>query len=393
MALPDPNKNNPDTGKPWQIGDTVTDTDGTVYTWRGTVGNGEWVKQESTSTTTTGGEGTATDEGQTEDTQVYDSQPSVKFETEPASYKGSVLVPAKTEDQSWYQALGFLSGLRGKEDQTEYNRYVNALKKTPFWADNNSVEGAYKDALYSAAAQGISIQELLFRRKFTGVSGTTEGTGKANDLASYKRAIERSAIDQGVKLTPQLISSIASAAIAQSWDSATLAEEVARRGSFDFAQGAKGAAAKYYSDLKNLGKQYGVNYNDSWYQQAAVSILQGKSSIEDWQTQIKDYSKIIYPIFAKQIDAGVTPEALASPYIRSMSNILELGADAITLNDPTISKALTSVDAEGNPILVPLWQFERDLRKNDPRWKYTKNAEETMMSASRKILQDFGLVS
>ena len=39
--LPDPNKNNPDTKKPWQIGDTVV-VNNVTYTWSGTVGNGTW---------------------------------------------------------------------------------------------------------------------------------------------------------------------------------------------------------------------------------------------------------------------------------------------------------------------------------------------------------------
>ena len=396
MATPDVTSINPSTGNPWQPGDIFVDTDGTNYVYTGPVGTGQFVK----TTVTPGGQSSTGDTGETtEDTTVYDSQPNVLFEKEPGKTTydpgtGKVAETAGvTEPKSWYQALSFLSGLRGKEDQTEYNRYVNALKKTPFWADNKSVEGAYKDALYSAAAQGISIQELLFKRKFTGVEGTTEGTAKANSLKSYKRVIERSAIDQGVTLTPGLVDSIATMAISQGWDSATIQEEVARRGKVSFEKGGKGVAAKYYSDLKDFGAQYGVNYNDAWYQQAALSILQGKSSPEDWKADIKEYSKLIYPVYAKQIDANVSPLAQASPYIRSMANILEISPDTISLSDPTISKALTSVDAEGNPTLVPLWQFERDLRKNDPRWKYTKNAEEAMMSASRKVLQDFGLVS
>jgi hypothetical protein len=39
-----------------------------------------------------------------------------------------------------------------------------------------------------------------------------------------------------------------------------------------------------------------------------------------------------------------------------------------------------------------LWQFEQDLRK-DPRWNFTKNAQDSLMNTTRKVLQDFGLVS
>lgn len=386
MALPDPNKNNPDTGKPWQTGDTFIEN-GVTYVWSGTTGNGTWSKK-----TTIGVPGAdvpgqdITGEGSTDTTGVYDSQPDVKFEVKSNRPGGEV----GSESKSWYQALGVLSAIRGKANQKEYKRYVDALKQTPFWSGN--VEASWKDLLYSAAAQNVTVDELLFKRKYTGIEGAGDGVSKANSLKSYSRAIERSAIDQGIVLDKNLVKDLAAQAIAQSWDSATLAEEVARRGSISFEQGGRGLVAKNYSQLQNLARDYGVSYNDAWFQQATKSIVKGTSNLEDWEAQIKEYSKQIYPAFAKQIDAGATPASIASPYVRTMANILELDSEAIDLSDPVLSQALKNVDEEGNPIVKPLWQFERELRQ-DPRWKFTANAEQSMMAASRKVLQDFGLVS
>ena len=74
-----------------------------------------------------------------------------------------------------------------------------------------------------------------------------------------------------------------------------------------------------------------------------------------------------------------------------MANILELDPNTINLSDPTISKALTSITEDGKPAVTPLWQFERELKK-DSRWRYTKNAQEELIGTGMQVLKDFGLV-
>ena len=103
-------------------------------------------------------------------------------------------------------------------------------------------------------------------------------------------------------------------------------------------------------------------------------------------------AKSKYPTLAKQIDAGRNVRDLASPYIQTMSQILELSPDAINVDDFYINQALTGLDAEGNPKQKPLWEFQQQLRQ-DPRWNYTRNAQDSLMDTARKVLQDFGLVS
>jgi hypothetical protein len=86
----------------------------------------------------------------------------------------------------------------------------------------------------------------------------------------------------------------------------------------------------------------------------------------------------------------MTVKQIASPYVNSMANILEVPQDSLSLNDPTINKALTNIDQTGKQTAVPLWQFETNLRQ-DPRWATTKNAKDTLDSTAHSILQNFGL--
>lgn len=153
-----------------------------------------------------------------------------------------------------------------------------------------------------------------------------------------------------------------------------------------------GQAMNTVDALKAHSADMGVYYDDKWYTDAARSIAENNSTADDWKRTINDVAKSKYASFADQIDAGQTVKQVASPYINSMSQILELPPNTISLSDPTINKALTNLTADSKPALQPLWQFETSLRK-DPRWGATKNARDAVDSFSRKILSDFGLVS
>lgn len=46
---------------------------------------------------------------------------------------------------------------------------------------------------------------------------------------------------------------------------------------------------------------------------------------------------------------------LASPYMQSMGNILEVNPGELDLFNPTIRKALQATDDKGQPTSKPLW--------------------------------------
>jgi hypothetical protein len=386
--LPDPNKNNPDTKKPWQIGDTVV-VNGVTYTWSGTVGNGTWSEKTIGVPGKDIPDGTVTGEDNTDTTGVFDSQPSVIFETKATYDPSTGQVLTGSEPKSWYQALSFLSGLRGKESQAEYNRYVSALKKTPFWTDNKSVESAYKDALYSAAAQNISIQELLFKRKFEGVEGAGDGTIKANNLRSYKRAIERVAIDKSIVLDQGVVNSLAAQAIAQSWDSATLTEEVARRGKIDVT---KGEAATQKATLKEWAADNGISFDESWYDTAVNNIITGRGTADTYKADITNQAKGLYSAeyFTKGLDNGFSIRQQASPYITYLAKIRGVDPTSISLSDPVLMKNLTKRDDKGNPVIPSYYDFTLDVRKNDPSWGYSYEAQDETTSKLNKFGKMFG---
>jgi hypothetical protein len=152
-----------------------------------------------------------------------------------------------------------------------------------------------------------------------------------------------------------------------------------------------GEAGQDVDQLHKLSYDMGIKNSDAWYGTAVRNIVRGSSSLEDYQSQIRNQAKALFPTWSKQIDAGQTVADLASPYMQSMSTILEVPPGSVNLFDPLIKKAIQYKDPRtGQNAAQPIWQFETTLR-SDPRWKATKNAQDSMMQAAHQVLSDFGV--
>lgn len=149
--------------------------------------------------------------------------------------------------------------------------------------------------------------------------------------------------------------------------------------------------AQTIQQLQQDQADYGYQWKPQQLAYYARSIVDGTTTIDTYKQQLIDWAKSAFPALAKQIDAGQTVSDLASPYIQSMSNLLEVDPGTLNLYTPAIRKALQGVTdpATKQREAVPLWQFEDQVRQ-DPRWQYTQNAKDTMSTALLKIGSDFG---
>lgn len=149
-------------------------------------------------------------------------------------------------------------------------------------------------------------------------------------------------------------------------------------------------------DFKALARSYGLSYTEAKYNQWGADLFANRITDSEVEEAIKIESASKYPGFADQIMKGVTMDALASAYKSSMANILEIDADSIGYDDPTLMKALQYRGFEktkdaGGPQVMPLWQFESDLR-SDARWQFTNNARDSIDSMQYKVMKDWGLM-
>lgn len=152
----------------------------------------------------------------------------------------------------------------------------------------------------------------------------------------------------------------------------------------------QGEGGETINEMREYAYSMGVQLGDSWYTDRARNVLRGVATIQDYKSEIMNKAKAAFPQWTKQIEAGQSVADIASPYMQSMAQILELPSGSVNLFDSTIKKALNYK----NPSTLqneakPLWQFENELR-SDPRWKKTKNAQDSLFQVGHQVLADFG---
>lgn len=227
-------------------------------------------------------------------------------------------------------------------------------------------------------------------RQYLTMVYTDPATARQN-YANAQLMVQQKAAQLGIDLTPYTKKQLATAAynvVAKGWSDSQLNNFLGQY--VFFGKSMKGQGGQTFQELQQYAYQMGVQQSGSWLADASRQVIRGLATETDYKAQILQQAKASFPQYAKQLDGGQTVADIASPYLQSMSQILELPTGSINLFDPTIKKALqyknpTTLQGEAQP----LWQFENQLRA-DPRWKQTKNAQDSMMQVAHQVLSDFG---
>lgn len=222
---------------------------------------------------------------------------------------------------------------------------------------------------------------------------------EASDPAEYQsslskliESIKRQSVQLGITVDEAEAKNLAEGLLREYWGSGVPSDVLDQRimALADVSKIYGGKTMSYKDTLTGYAASMGVKFDPTYFEDAAKSIAAGTSTIEQWNAAIKEAAKSRFPMFANQIDAGLSVDQIASPYKQTISSVLELPYTSISLDDPLLSQAFGSVGKDGVPSAMGLWDFEK-LLKNDPRWTKTKNARSSLDSVGRQVLQDFGL--
>lgn len=154
-----------------------------------------------------------------------------------------------------------------------------------------------------------------------------------------------------------------------------------------------GEAGEAWDKLHEVSYLNGMGYSTDWYKNAATAVAAGRQTVTAYEDQIRRQAAAKYSAYSPQILAGQNAMDLAAPYIRSLSQLLELPETDVDLYNSHIAKAMTTKPVKGasEGSQMPLWQFETEVR-NDPLWRKTNNAREGMMTVAHEVARNFGLV-
>ena len=153
----------------------------------------------------------------------------------------------------------------------------------------------------------------------------------------------------------------------------------------------KAAAAlqkgNFGANLTNLKKAYsenGIPFNQKALMSTVTEVTLNPEKLNANLNLINLQAKTYFPALADKIDKGYTVKQLLSPYIQTRANVLEEDPDMIDL------KTLQGV-AKDPKNLMNLYDYEVSLRQ-DPKWRFTKNAQDSMSNVANSIAKMFGLV-
>lgn len=148
-----------------------------------------------------------------------------------------------------------------------------------------------------------------------------------------------------------------------------------------------GAARQAIDELASYADSMGLNYSPSVFAKDMQSVMAGDKSAEEIFTSYRDSAMQVYSGFSDRLkqNAKLTMRDLATPYINTMASLLEVDPGTITLTNPTLQGALSTVEGKVKPIS----EFVKDV-KNMDAWKFTTNAKEEAVSLAKSFKQSFG---
>lgn len=146
----------------------------------------------------------------------------------------------------------------------------------------------------------------------------------------------------------------------------------------------KGNFGVTYSTLKNAYADNGIPFNAKQLGKLTIESIADPNKLKGNLNLVQMQAQTFFPALAEKISSGYSVKQLLSPYLQTRANILEEDADTIDL------KELQGV-AKDPKNMMNLYDYEVSLR-NDPKWRFTKNAQDSMGGLANDIAKMFGLV-
>lgn len=144
------------------------------------------------------------------------------------------------------------------------------------------------------------------------------------------------------------------------------------------------------NDLQSFGFENGIKLKNEDVARWAGRAAAGERSLDQTKAHLTDkFISRMYPALKEDLKAGYTVRDAAGPYLQTLTDLL--GEANPSLNDPLVRKALQGRTEKGEPTLMPLWQFEEEVKK-DKRYQYSDAAWQEEGDKYAQIMGMFGLL-
>lgn len=210
------------------------------------------------------------------------------------------------------------------------------------------------------------------------------------DLSARIETLRDQAVQFGSSVTEDQLRDLAVQARRMNMNASELGNALSNFVAFDSGD-IKGSAGMAQRNIKSWALKNGLQLTDNMVNTYVKDIVAGNTTQDDVLQDLRNtYLVGSFPAWSDRIKAGMDPADIAAPYKQRMSRLLEVDENDIDLNDQLLQQAMQGVGSDGKPSVVPLYAFDKQIRKDD-RWQYTDNAMDTYATTGNKILQMFGL--
>lgn len=227
-------------------------------------------------------------------------------------------------------------------------------------------------------------------RKVQAQKATDPATYNAT-LAATKLQVQKIASEIGAAVPTSQLGRIANSVMLTGMDENGIRNTLSGYVTFTKSGTMTGEAGMHAYTMKQYAYNNGITLSDQTLKNQAQLVVKKLATTEDFEAQIREQAKSMFPGYADQLDAGQNMMDIASPYMQTMSQELGIPDTSVTLQDPTIKSALNGLNQQGKPTGKTLMDFATQLR-NDPRWASTKGAQDQVMSGAHQVLKSFGLI-
>lgn len=303
-------------------------------------------------------------------------------------------IPAAQPTFDWWSGIGLKSPNLPTADET-YGLIDTFIRTDPELANlySEAVAGSWSQDQFVSALQETDWWKTNSdsARQFLTMKNTDPAAWN-QQVANQQVKIRDLAVSMGVTLSANGLQNLASTSLILNQNDAQLKQQLANYLTLSQQGWYGGYAGQVELGLKAYAQDMGVPLSDAYVQNAVQNIVAGSDTLQAHRAFIQTTAAGTFPAYANLINEGTTVGQIAAPYLTAMSNIWEVNPDSVDLFNSTLRGALQAKDASGNPAIKQVYDFETQLRQ-DPRWQTTNNAREGLMSATKGVLSDMGLIS
>jgi hypothetical protein len=287
-------------------------------------------------------------------------------------------IPLDQQDQNDNDAkIGALTATNDPSKDAEYQRYLELKALTN-----------RKSISLTTPAEATADINASWMEQFGTNAPKAIATAYYNELSRLQSGRVSGGVSKDGKTTinTQGVSGSEVKAIQNKYLTAAATDLIAASGRGDVKATAalqKGNFGLTYTTLKNAYAENGLPINMQALGKLTIESSTNQVLLKSNLNLINMQAKTYFPALADKIDKGYTVKQLLTPYLNTRANILEEDPDSIDVS----SLRSVASDPKG---LMGLYDYEISLRKN-PKWKFTKNAQDSLGSLGRDLTKMFGV--